>query len=492
MVAALIASLLALVASLGASAAEADQPDVYATVANNPVGQPMAPGFVGMSLEYGAVRAYTGNNPNAINPVFLQLLRQLAPGQAPVLRIGGNSTDYSWWPLGGVIPPGGISYALTPQWMQTTRALANALGAHLIMGVNLAGGRPPLAAAEARAFVQDIGRSHLQALEIGNEPDLYSAFPWYRDRTGAYFFSRLHIYSLGGLTSDFSSWRAALPSAPVAGPALAELTWLNGLPQFLSAERGLSLVTIHRYPLRGCTTDPTASNYPSLANLLADQSSSGVAQSVAPYVAVAHARGVPFRIDELNSVACSGKRGVSDTFASALWVLDTLFNLASVGVDGVNIHTLPGAAYEPFTFSQTRNGTWQALVHPEYYGMLMFAQAFSPGARLLPVSSTDGPVKVWATRASNGTVRTVLINKDASAAHTVQLQMPGVGQQVALAWLTAPSASATSGVSYTGRSFGSETTTGRLAGATQTTRQDSLLNSYTIQLPPASAVLLTQ
>ena len=50
----------------------------------------------------------------------------------------------------------------------------------------------------------------------------------------------------------------------------------------------------------------------------------------------------------------AGKRGVSDTFASALWVLDTLFNLAAVGVDGVNVHTLPGAAYELFTFRYRR------------------------------------------------------------------------------------------------------------------------------------------
>ena len=29
--------------------------------------------------------------------------------------------------------------------------------------------------------------------------------------------------------------------------------------------------------------------------------------------------------------------------------------------------------------------------------MLMFAQAFPPGARLLPVTAPSGPVKVWAT-----------------------------------------------------------------------------------------------
>ena len=72
-------------------------------------------------------------------------------------------------------------------------------------------------------------------------------------------------------------------------------------------------------------------------------------------------------------------------------MLDTLFNLASVGVDGVNVHSLPGAAYELFTFSRRTSTGWQAFVHPDYYGMLMFAQAFPAGAQLLPVDAPGRP-----------------------------------------------------------------------------------------------------
>jgi hypothetical protein len=490
-VAALVASLLVILASVGDTMAQADQPDVYATVGNAPAGQTMAPGFVGLSLEYKAVRAYTGSNPNAINPVLVRLLRQLAPGQAPVLRIGGDSTDATWWPVRGVIPPGGVSYSLTPGWIRTTRALTDTVGAHLIMGINLAAGRPALAAAEGRAILRGLGRSQIDAFEIGNEPDIYSVFPWYRDRNKAVWFSRPHFYSLGSLTREFSRWRSVLPSVPAAGPALAELTWLSGLPRFLSSEHGLGLVTVHRYPLRGCIRDASDPSYATLPSLLNDQASTGLAQAIAPDVATAHARGLRFRVDELNSVSCSGTRGVSDTFASALWMLDTLFNLASVGVDGVNVHSFPGAAYEPFSFTQTR-GFWQAFVHPEYYGMLMFGQAFPPGARLLPVTSTSGPVKIWATRSPDGSLRIVLINKDTAAAHTVQLQAPGIGRQSTLKWLQAPSAGATSGVTFGGRTFGTTTTSGLLTGPLQVDQTFSLLNSYTLNLPPASSVLLTQ
>jgi len=41
-------------------------------------------GFLGLSLEYPAVEAYAGTDPRALDPVFLQLVRNLDPGQAPV------------------------------------------------------------------------------------------------------------------------------------------------------------------------------------------------------------------------------------------------------------------------------------------------------------------------------------------------------------------------------------------------------------------------
>ena len=180
--------LAAAVAVLGdvdpqtAGATPAD-PSYTAAVGSTPNGPSMPQGFTGVSLEYGALHSYTGRDPDHVNPVLIQLLRNLAPGgQASVLRIGGNSADKTWWPMRGQIPPGGVNYALNNGWMRTTRALAQALGAHMIMGVNLAGGRPAVAATEARALLAGIGRSTIQAFEIGNEPDVYGMFPWYRDR----------------------------------------------------------------------------------------------------------------------------------------------------------------------------------------------------------------------------------------------------------------------------------------------------------------------
>ncbi len=493
----LIVALLAVAASAlvdfdpGRAVATADDPVVTASVGGQATGNPLPQGFVGVSLEYTGLQAYTGRDPNAVNPVLVALLRNLAPGQTPVLRIGGNSADATWWPLGGTVPPAGIRYDLTPDWLRTTASLAQALGARLIMGVNLAGDRPALAAAEAQALLGGIGSRYLAAFEIGNEPDVYHMFPWYRSRSGRWVFARGSRWSLDRFIRQFALWRAALPAYPVAGPAFAELGWLSGLPKFIANEPGLGLLTVHRYPLRACIQNPDQPGYATIPALLEDSSSRGVAQAVAPYVSYAHAKGIQFRLDEMNSASCSGRPGVSNTFAAALWVLDTFFNLAQAGVDGVNVHSLPHAAYELFTFSHDQSG-WSAFVHPEYYGMLMFAQAFAPGAQLLQTStSSDGPLKVWATRDPQFRTRVVVINKDPASTYELRLQVAGFSKQGRIEWLQAPSADATDGVTLGGQSFGDSTRSGTL-GPPQTQTVSPVLGEYTIMVPPASALLLTQ
>jgi hypothetical protein len=486
-----LAAVVSLVTALSAGSASA-QSQISASVGSSPTGQVMAPGFLGVSIEYSALHLYTGRNPLAVNPALVGLLRGLAPGQSPVLRIGGDSADATWWPTRGTLPPPGARYALTPGWLRTAQALAGATGAHMIMGLNLAGGRPAVAASEARALLQGIGRQYVQAFEIGNEPDLYGIFPWFRDRRGKVFYARSKRYSLNAFTGDYTHFRASLPTLPLAGPAFAQLTWLSGIGRFLSSEPGLQLVTIHRYPLRAGVKQRSSVLYPSIANLLNDRSSSGMAQTLAPYVAMTHARGLPFRLDELNSASNSGQRGLSDTFASALWMLDTLFNLSSVGVDGINVHSLPGAAYELFTFSQS-HGTWRAFVHPNYYGMLLFAQAFPPGGQLMPVSAPGGPLKLWATHAPDGRTRVVVINKDTKNGYQVKVQVPGadIVGQASLDWLQAPRVDSTSGVTLGGQSFGDATTTGTLPPP-QSQPVLSVAGNYTIDVPPASAAVLTQ
>jgi hypothetical protein len=123
--------------------------------------------------------------------------------------------------------------------------------------------------------------------------------------------------------------------------------------------------------------------------------------------------------------------------------------------------------------------------------MLMFAQAFPPGAQLLGVHTAPGPVKVWATRGTDGRTRVAVINKD-DRPHRVELQLPLAPGRASVEWLRAPGAAATGGVTLGGRSFGAETTTGVLPGPVSVERVPTLFGWYSLQVPAYTAALLTR
>ncbi len=454
-------------------------------------GRPIPSAFVGLSIETATLEAYAGQDPLAIDPVFEELFRNLAPGQRPVLRIGGDTTDRTWWPVPGIARPPGVTYSLDKRWAAVARALSGALGARLIVGVNLEAGNPTVAAAEARALIAGIGRQRIEALEIGNEPELYSALAWYHKPDGTPVYGRPLGYDFSTFTSDSARVAAALPHVPLAGPAIGGLLWIHDLPRFLAAEPRLAVLTFHRYPLAVCAA-PGSGGYPTVGNLLSDSASEGLAESIGPYVAIPHARGLTVRIDELNAVSsCGLPAPLSTTFAPSLWALDTLFQMARVGVDGVNIHTWPGHNHHLFTFQRVR-GQWQAFVEPEYYGVLMFVHAAPPGARLLELTGLpSGPVKAWATLAPDGQTRVVLINKDVTHDRLLAVRLPAPAGVATLERLQAPSINANTGVTLGGQSFGSETGTGLLAGAPSDLVVTPVAGRYVVRLPAASAAMLT-
>ena len=107
------------------------------------------------------------------------------------------------------------------------------------------------------------------------------------------------------------------------------------------------------------------------------------------FAAASKAANFPWRICETASYSGGGKMGASDSFASALWVLDYLYVLAMAGCAGVNMETgvnhLGWVSYYTPIADDT-HGTFTAA--PEYYGLLAFAQA---GGTLIGVTLTGAP-----------------------------------------------------------------------------------------------------
>ncbi|HTT28035.1 MAG TPA: glycosyl hydrolase family 79 C-terminal domain-containing protein [Solirubrobacteraceae bacterium] len=470
------------------------------TISSTPLGNPVPGAFVGISLEYGSVFSAELPGPGGADRVLAQLIRNLSPGYSPIIRIGGDSGDKTWWPIAGMPRPRGINFALTPAWLADARALARSAHARLILGINLEANSTAIASIEARHLVAGVGRRNIAALEIGNEPELYAGIPWYVTRAGQKGFGRPLTYNLAEYMKEFAKIAGALPPVPLAGPSTGADAWIAGLGPLLAANPSLRLATFHAYALdpkgnafRGhdCSTAIGEPAHPSIGALLDSYASQNLVRGALPYIAIAHSHGIPFRIDEMNAITCAGAPGVSNTAASALWVLDELFRLVRAGVDGVNIHTWRGSAGKLFDMHY-RHGRWVGSVQPEYYGLLMFVQAAPPGSRLLTTKGASaGPLRSWAVEAPDHSIRVVLINDGLKHTRWVLVRPPAPSRRATLERLEAPSAHARKGVTLSGQSFSRQTTTGRLAGSRDVTLLQPQDGDYTVRVPPASAVTLT-
>jgi hypothetical protein len=216
--------------------------------------------------------------------------------------------------------------------------------------------------------------------------------------------------------------------------------------------------------------------------------------AVADYVQSAHQQGQQFRIGELNSADQGGADGVSNAFESALWAIDTMFEYANVGVDGVNWHGTSGCSYCAFSFSTTnvdgRNVYILNRVNPLYYGLLLFHMATQNTPRLLPVTlNTTANIKAWAVIDQSSTIHVILINKDKSFSGNISISLPGYGDAQVVR-LVAPSYESVNGVSIGGQTFDGSVD-GKLVGSQTSESIIPSDGSYTIGLQPTSAVMLT-
>ena len=122
-----------------------------------PVGTAGPVRLLGFSIEFQAVRDYTGHDPAAINPVLVQLIRNLSPGP------GAGDADRRRQHRRLVGPDAGVAAAAYRRlraharagWRPPARWRARS-GRRMILGLNLAANEPTLAAAEARAYVQRV------------------------------------------------------------------------------------------------------------------------------------------------------------------------------------------------------------------------------------------------------------------------------------------------------------------------------------------------
>ena len=196
-------------------------------------------------------------------------------------------------------------------------------------------------------------------------------------------------YTPDDYRDQFAHYARALRSLPaasmLAGPSVSRpaLEWLAAA---LAAEGGRTgdMLTAHRYPYWAGAT-PGSSAYATIAGLLSDTSTVGLANTVKDYAAAAHRAGRTFRVTELGSSA-GGVAGVTDTFATALWIPDALFSMMNAGVDGVHVHLR--SRYSNSALNVNRKGV---LARPLFYGMVLAARALGSRAQLVDAQRRAAP-----------------------------------------------------------------------------------------------------
>ena len=238
-----------------ASSASAAPGSATVTVSSSTIGKPIPQGFVGVSLEVRGVESYTGTDPRNVNPVLEQLIRNLSPSGRPVIRLGGDTADWSWYPIPGKSRPLGVRYDLSKTWIAIVRALAAATNAQVIAGVNFEVNSTQVAGAEAHALASGLG-PYLQALALGNEPELYAGIPWYIINHVRHY-GRTQPWTFSAFIADYSKLASALPhNIPLAGPDMGGPVWMPYLGSYLAPSPEVKIATIHRYPLKKCASVP--------------------------------------------------------------------------------------------------------------------------------------------------------------------------------------------------------------------------------------------
>jgi len=439
------------------------------------LGNPIAPDFTGLSYETSQLS----------DPSFFS--RENAPlagfhrrlGAAGILRIGGNTSEFSVWSPTAAIQPTPEALGpdtgrhpaprrpVTPLAVRNLRGFLELSGWRLIYGLNMGSESPETVAAEA-AYVAAVMGERLVALQLCNEPDLFHS-------NGL----RPADYDYRQFATEWRRYlravRRRLPHVPVAGPDTAgNNEWLL---QFADEQRhDLSFLT-HHYYAEGPPTDPSMT----IGRLLGP--SPRLEAELAAAAAARRQTGLAFRLAETNSCYRGGKPGVSDTFASALWAADLMYRLAQADAIGINFH---GGGYGWYTpVAGTRGNGFVA--RPIYYGMLLFAVA---GAGRLVMTqlqgAADGSLAAYCVKTPDGTLKLVLLNRSLDRDATLTVAVPGV-KSASVLRLNAPRADDTTDVTFGGAVVGND-------GAWTPTVAESLAarrGAVTLGVPQASGALVT-
>jgi hypothetical protein len=475
-----------------------------------PVSAPVPSDFCSFSIEvYNVLPMFT--SLGTTRTAFVNLLKHLqsynSQQRGPNIRVGGNSADTSEFVSDNTTLLSGDTTRATQAQLDALAAAVPLFNGSVVVGLNARQDKPPaFDVAWALAANATLG-SYLEAFEMGNEPN-YWVYNGIKNNAS---------FNAASYTQQFSAYVTRLVSAGLPQRMFtAPTNGLNPAGSVYNASWAMSFVTAyssnlvsvcsHYYPLSVCRLNdgslPSPSPTPALLLSPANEASS--LASLPGFIAAAVANGLPFHIGEGSAVCCSGSNVTASGMVAALWTLDTMFKVASMGVSRFNFHGGPTADNAPVRFFITGSNptTYSVLpsVNAPYYGMAAFTYATANSARLVQTinSSPNGVVSGWAVVDASGTVRIALINKNAATnapTAIVAVRLPGtatlVPAQVALLLPGPGGLTGTSGLRWMNMTWDGSVDGKPVGQPVTTTLLPTAPGEYDITLAPYSAVILT-
>jgi hypothetical protein len=418
--------------------------------------------FIGLSYESAQLAnpAFFAATSKALIGLFRELTDQ------GVLRLGGGTSEFDAFtteepkgapPFDAVGPDNSKNVKsdtpVTPKSLRNLRAFLDATNWRCLYGLNL--GRGPVErAAEEASYVEKILGPRLIAFQLGNEPDAWRNR--YRPATWTY-----EDYWKEWLAAH-AAVTARVPNAKFAGPDVSnKVPYVTGFAaDAKKSAPDVVMLTSHYYAMGpagapGMTIDRLLSPDPKLQ------------RDLPTIMDAARDAGLPYHMSEGSSCWNGGQPGVSDTFASALWVADTMMEFASAGCAGVNLHGGGNGYYTPIAGSVAEGFTRR----PEYFGMELIKHLLGATLVRSSLACDDNRVRVYAAK-TNEARFIVAINKTGQAAAIQTPMSHEAPKRAQREWLlTGPAFDAKDGVALN-------------------EQRPAAARNGTLNIPPHSAVLV--
>ncbi|KAF7318883.1 Glycoside hydrolase family 79 protein [Mycena chlorophos] len=449
--------------------------------------------FWGFSVEMSVITQLFGKNSSFVQVPLLNLWSNIRERAGAVhVRIGGNTQEFAYY-VNNLTDGHAISKeqvdsnnpTQTPAVIYTMDLfyllsnISALVNAHWYVGV------PFNDTSDFRFQIVEYSEAilgdYLLGVQVGNEPDLYSA---HQHRNSSYS-PQNYANEFGELVDAMNAISGQIPvrnnliAPSVSGTWTPEDVWNTGfITDYLD---DLYALAVEKYPTDNCFPeygigafhDPQT-EFPDYLNHTA-----GVALCE-PYLnstAIAQSVGKPFLMFETNSASCGGFPGISNSFGAALWALDYGLQMAFSNFSGAMLHVGgQDVYYNPFTAPPTnQSNLYEWTIGAVYYSALVASEVFGSTntSRIIDLNANGANIYTpsYAIYENGALARVALFNyiTDASGANdytaTISINGGTVPSSVSVKYLTAESVSSIN-ITWAGQTLGAmHEVDGRLSNA---------------------------